>query len=447
MKNMKIGKKLIVSFIIIAIVASISGIMAIFTTTSIDKKYSDALVNYGFAQGDVGEAMLALAESRRCARDIVSYTDQKYIEPAKAKMAETTDTYKKYRDRVESTITTPEGKQLLAQVDVTIDKFVAKRDEIVKLGDTTDETRSREARIMTVEELDPLYEEAYAAWTAIMSLKVDFGTKLSADLTTQSNTTVFINIIICVAAMVAAVLFGTIISRGISVPMGKCVTRLNLLADGNLEEPVPVITSKDETGMLANATANIVDALKAIISDEDYLLGEMAEGNFDVHTKHGDKYVGDFNALLMSMRKINTNLSDTMAQINESANQVSAGSDQVSSGAQALSQGATEQASSVEELAATINEISHQVKLTAENAGKASLMSDDSGREVMQSNQKMQELIGAMNEISSSSQEIGKVIKTIEDIAFQTNILALNAAVEAARAGEQGRGFAVVAGE
>lgn len=150
---------------------------------------------------------------------------------------------------------------------------------------------------------------------------------------------------------------------------------------------------------------------------------------------------------LIAMRDINGRLSSTLSQINQAANQVSAGSDQVSSGAQALSQGATEQASSVEELAATITDISGQVKSNAESALNAKEKSEMAGTEIAASNQKMQELIAAMEEISKSSQEIGKVIKTIEDIAFQTNILALNAAVEAARAGAAGKGFAVVADE
>lgn len=119
----------------------------------------------------------------------------------------------------------------------------------------------------------------------------------------------------------------------------------------------------------------------------------------------------------------------------------------MSSGAQALSQGATEQASSVEELAATINEISGQIKKNAENAAEANQKAHNVGAEMKESSRKMGDMIAAMDEISQSSSEISKIIKTIEDISFQTNILALNAAVEAARAGEAGKGFAVVADE
>lgn len=233
----------------------------------------------------------------------------------------------------------------------------------------------------------------------------------------------------------------------IGIPIKACTARLILLAKGDLKSTIPEVKAKDETGQLAEATKTIIDTLNAIIGDESRLLAEMANGNFNIKTNVEDQYIGDFNAILMSMREINTGLSNTLFKVNQAAEQVSAGSDQVSSGAQALAQGATEQASSVQELSASIVEISQQVNSNAENSRIARDQANLAGTGLTESNKKMQELIGAMTEISNSSSQIGKVIKTIEDIAFQTNILALNAAVEAARAGEAGKGFAVVADE
>ncbi|MEG0116264.1 MAG: methyl-accepting chemotaxis protein, partial [Hydrogenoanaerobacterium sp.] len=197
------------------------------------------------------------------------------------------------------------------------------------------------------------------------------------------------------------------VSRSISRPVKACADRLVLLSEGDLHSPVPAATSTDETGVMLKALDSTTTSISTLISDIGRGLGEMAHGNLDIESNAD--YKGDFSELKTSILLILSSFNDTLGQINQAADQVSSGSDQVSSGAQALSQGATEQASSVEELAATITEISEQVKNNAENAKNASLKTNEAGSEVANSNQKMQELIVAMGEISTSSQEIGKV--------------------------------------
>lgn len=229
-------------------------------------------------------------------------------------------------------------------------------------------------------------------------------------------------------------------------PIDDVVEAANEIAKGNLEVHLNS-NSEDEIGTLAKTFEGMSDDLKSIISDVNYVLGEMAKGNFQVRSKIHDKYVGEYNGILLAMRDIRDTLTDTLTQINESSEQVNSGAEQVSDGAQALSQGATEQAASVQELSATIGEISNHIQETTENVQAANTLTGEVGNGVHQSNQKMQEMISAMSEITEKSNEIGKIIKTIDDIAFQTNILALNAAVEAARAGSAGKGFAVVADE
>ena len=256
----------------------------------------------------------------------------------------------------------------------------------------------------------------------------------------------FIQIVICAAACIVIIIISMKVSHSIVTPVVRCAKRLQALAQGDLGSPVPQIKSKDETRILADSTAQLVKEFGEIVHEMQDILGAIADGDLTREVS-GQSYPGDFAALWESLRVISEKLNVTMAGIVSASGQVSTGSDQVASTEAALSQGAVEQTSAVTELSGTISDMSTEAKGIAQRTEQTKDVVEEAGEKLQESGGYIDSLNHAMGQITQSSGEISRIIDTIENIAFQTNILALNAAVEAARAGTSGKGFAVVAEE
>lgn len=301
--------------------------------------------------------------------------------------------------------------------------------------------------------LEYVFGEDYSSdLSRIQSLQDEFVETFQARLASeieQQRTLVSIMqivVIIIVCLIIVFQLFSTMFTRKKVIRPLKIIQEEMLeFSKGNLSIGGKLQEDTSELGMLVSSVHQMRNHLKEFIEDIHNKLLQIAQGDLDI--KMDIAYIGDLAAIETSLKKISTSLSDAFREIDLASHQVASGADQVSNGAQALSQGATEQASAVEELSATVQEISMRINQNAKDTDSANNLTMLTGTKVNESKQKMQELMTAMDEIKQTSHQIQGIIKTIDDIAFQTNILALNAAVEAARAGAAGKGFAVVADE
>lgn len=438
-KNLRLRARLQLCFGFILLLTVLISTLAL-TGLKTSNNNLNSFINHSFA-ADAAVKMCRIETNvaARTLRDMVIDTDSGNNANYRAKIELNIEEIKTNLQKLKDSYTEQDG--LVEKYESALNEWLPIASEIMTLV----ESGNREAaQRMIIAECTPTLQKLVDISKELDANSVVMQANDLQNNRNNTNTASILVIGILIASIVLSLVISSKVTNSIVKPIKEVENAAIKMSQGYLNTVI-ANTSKDEVGHLAESMRSSMATLSMYISDIDRAMVEMENGNFNIEPSQ--PFIGDFKNIENSITKFSVNMSGTLESIQGSSNTVDSAAGQVSTSSQALAQGTTEQAREVETLSASITQIATQVKANAKSAGIANELALNMATEIASGDEKMKNLVTAMGEISNSSKEIGKIIKAIEDIAFQTNILALNAAVEAARAGEAGKGFAVVADE